>query len=157
VRAATADDLAAVLGILDEAAAWLWSRSIRQWPQYFEPQWVVPRLDAGETWLAWSRGEAVGTYTLQWEDVAWSDRHDDDAGYVHRLAVRRAFAGGRVSMALLQWAADRARGLGRRFLRLDCEASRLRLRAVYEGFGFRHHSDRQVGPYFVARYELRLE
>jgi hypothetical protein len=24
----------------------------------------------------------------------------------------------------------------------------------YEWFGCRHHSDRQVGPYFVARYEL---
>jgi hypothetical protein len=41
-------------------------------------------------------------------------------------------------------------------LRLDCEASRPRLRAVYEGFGFRHHSDRQVGPYFVSRYEYAL-
>ena len=27
------------------------------------------------------------------------------------------------------------------------------LRAVYEHFGFKHHSDRQVGPYFVSRYE----
>ena len=93
VRAATADDLAAVLGILDEAAAWLWSQGIRQWPQYFEPQWVLPRLDAGETWLAWSGSEAVGTFTLQWDDAAWSDHHDDDAGYVHRLAVRRSAAG----------------------------------------------------------------
>jgi len=41
LRVATADDLAAVLGILDEAAAWLWSRSIRQWPEYFEPQWLL--------------------------------------------------------------------------------------------------------------------
>src|SRR4030095_15333200 len=49
VRVATADDLAAVLGILDEAAAWLWSRRVRQWPQYFEPQCVLPRLEAGET------------------------------------------------------------------------------------------------------------
>ena len=47
LRVATADDLAAVLGILDEAAAWLWSEGIRQWPEYFEPQWVLPRLEAG--------------------------------------------------------------------------------------------------------------
>lgn len=56
-------------------------------------------------------------------------------------------------MALMRWAVERAAALGRRYVRLDCEASRLRLRAVYERFGFRHHSDRQVGPYFVARYE----
>jgi hypothetical protein len=39
------------------------------------------------------------------------------------------------------------------FLRLDCEASRARLRAVYERIGIRFHSNKQVGPYFVARYE----
>ena len=35
--------------------------------------------------------------------------------------------------------------LGFRYLRLDCVATP-RLRAVYERFGFEHHSDRQVGP-----------
>ena len=128
VRVATADDLAAVLGILDEAAAWLWSQGIRQWPQYFEPQWVLPRLEAGETWLAWSGGEAVGTFTLQWDDTAWSDHHDDDAGYVHRLAVRRGSGGlGRV---LLDDAAARVRDAGRHFLRLDCMTANEALRGV---------------------------
>jgi len=134
VRVATADDLAAVLGILDEAAAWLWSQGIRQWPEYFAPQWVLPRLEAGETWLAWSSGEAVGTFTLQWEDVAWSDHHDDDAGYVHRLAVRRGSKGlGRV---LLGRAADLVRDEGRHFLRLDCVSANEALRAYYAGLGF---------------------
>jgi hypothetical protein len=55
---------------------------------------------------------------------------------------------------MLKWAVEHARGLGRRYLRLDCEASRVRLRKVYEQFGFRHHSDRHVGPYFVSRYEF---
>ena len=53
-------------------------------------------------------------------------------------------------------AVARARLLGRDYLRLDCEASRMRLRTVYETFGFRHHSDRQVGPYFVSRYEYEV-
>jgi GNAT superfamily N-acetyltransferase len=134
VRIATADDLAAVLGVLDEAASWLWSRSIRQWPQYFEPQWVLPRLDAGETWLAWSGGEAVGTYTLQWEDRAWSDHHDDDAGYVHRLAVRRSSAG--LGRLLLDDGATKVRDAGRHFLRLDCVTANDALRAYYTGLGF---------------------
>ncbi|MEH2214010.1 MAG: hypothetical protein V7K84_25930, partial [Nostoc sp.] len=42
------------------------------------------------------------------------------------------------------------------YLRLDCDASRPRLRAVYERFGFRHHSDKQVGAYFVSRYEYKI-
>ncbi len=31
---------------------------------------------------------------------------------------------------MMQWAAERGRALGRRYLRLDCEASRARLRVV---------------------------
>jgi GNAT superfamily N-acetyltransferase len=80
----------------------------------------------------------------------------DESAFIHRVAVRRHFSGGTASSALLAWAAERAHALGRRYLRLDCEASRLRLRAVYERFGFQHHSDRHVGPYFVSRYELPL-
>jgi ribosomal protein S18 acetylase RimI-like enzyme len=134
VRAATADDLAAVLGVLDEAAAWLWSQGIRQWPEYFEPQWVLPRLEAGETWLGWSGREAVGTFTLQWEDAAWSDHRDDDAGYVHRLAVRRSSPG--LGRMLLDDAAAKVRGAGRHFLRLDCMSANEALRAYYAGLGF---------------------
>lgn len=65
-------------------------------------------------------------------------------------------AGDELSAELLRWAGERAKSLGRGFLRLDYEASRPRLRAVYERCGFQHHSDREVGPYFVSRYELRL-
>ena len=134
LRLATADDVAAVLGILDEAAAWLWSRGIRQWPEYFAPRWVLPRLEAGETWLAWSGGEAVATFTLQWDDRAWSDHHDDDAGYVHRLAVRRS-AGG-LGRALLDEAAAKVRDASRHFLRLDCMSANETLRAYYAALGF---------------------
>lgn len=80
----------------------------------------------------------------------------DDSAFVHRRAVRRRFAGGEISSTLIRWAITRTHTLGRRYLRLDCEASRPRLRAVYERFGFRFHSDKQVGPYFVARYEYDL-
>jgi len=75
-------------------------------------------------------------------------------GFVAFEAVRRRFAGGSVSSALLSWARDRVRELGLRYLRLDCEASRPPLKAIYERFGFRHHSDRQVGQYLVSRYEI---
>ena len=84
------------------------------------------------------------------------------SGLMCRRTIRRSFidslcegrfAGGEVSSALLLWAIARTHTLGRRYLRLDCEASRARLRAVYERVGFRFHSNKQVGPYFVARYE----
>ena len=46
--------------------------------------------------------------------------------------------------------------LERRYLRLDCDASRPKLRRLYEELGFEFHSFRQVGAYYVARYEYPL-
>jgi hypothetical protein len=52
---------------------------------------------------------------------------------------------------------ERARAIGKRYLRLDCDANRVKLRALYEAFGFRLHSFRQVQSYYVARYEYLLD
>ena len=58
-----------------------------------------------------------------------------------------------VNRTMGSWAVDRTVALGRAYLRLDCAHDRIRLREVYERFGFAWHSDRQVGPFHVARYE----
>ena len=115
---------------------------------------VAAEVDAGLFFLAEVSGNPAATVRFQLEDpVFWPDDSRPDVAYIHRLAVRRRYAGFGLSKALLHWAAQRTHTLGRRYLRLDCEASRLRLRQVYERFGFQHHSDKQVGPYFVSRYQ----
>ena len=94
---------------------------------------------------------------FQTEDpLFWSDLPNEDSGFIHRLAVKRSFAGGYISTALLNWSIEHSRNLGKRYLRLDCAADRPRLRLVYENFGFRHHSNKQVGSFFVARYEYAI-
>ena len=119
-----------------------------------EPARLAADVDAGLFFLAEDSGDAAGTVKFQLEDsIFWPEAGQQEAAYLHRLAVRRRYAGTGLSAELLRWAVARTHALNRRYLRLDCPASRARLRAVYERFGFRHHSDRQVGPYLVSRYE----
>ncbi len=119
-----------------------------------EPARIAEDVAAGLFFLAEYSHDPAGTFKFQLEDPAfWPDVSHENAAYVHRLAVRRRYAGGGLSTRLLRWAADRTLALGRRFLRLDFEASRPRLREIYERFGFQHHSDAQVGAYLVSRYE----
>ena len=114
-------------------------------------------VDAGCYLIGEISGELGGVLRFQLEDpVFWPEVRERDAAYVHRMAVRRRLAGKGLSSALLATAAARASELGRRYLRLACPASRPQLRAVYEDFGFQHHSERQVGPYFVSRYEYEV-
>lgn len=158
VRQAVPADVDTVSAILVEAANWLEGRNMRMWrANELLPERISKDIDEGLFFLAEDAGEPAGTIKFQLSDMEfWPDIPENESAFIHRLAVRRRFAGGTVSVALLSWAVDRAASLGRQYLRLDCEASRQRLRAIYERFGFRHHSDRQVGPYFVSRYEFPL-
>lgn len=121
------------------------------------PSRISDDVAAGLFYLVECNDEVAGVIKFQLEDAEfWPDVPLEESAFVHRLAIARQFAGGAVSTALLNWAVEQTRSLGREFLRLDCEASRPKLRAVYERFGFVHHSNRQVGPYFVSRYEYRV-
>jgi len=158
IRQAMPQDVKVVSDILGEAARWLDQRGMSLWKVgELSPTNIADDVNASLFFLAECNGEAAGTVKFQLEDlVFWPDKPQEESAFIHRLAVKRDFDGGRVSSVLLRWAVERTRSLGRRYLRLDCEASRPRLRAIYERFGFRHHSDKQVGPYFVSRYEYEV-
>jgi GNAT superfamily N-acetyltransferase len=158
VRQATLEDLSTVTEILAEAALWLEQKNMLLWQQeHICAAAVREDIELGLFYIAFCEGCAAGVVKFQTEDwVFWSDISQTDSAFLHRLAVRRRFAGGVVSTQIFQWAVRYSRELGKHFLRLDCVADRPRLRLIYENFGFRHHSDRQVGAYFVARYEYEI-
>lgn len=159
IRPVQPDEWPAVCSVLDEAAGWLRARGDVMWEiGELAPESVRDQVEAGLFYFAEVNGEIAGVFRFQLEDPEfWPDLADPAlSAFVHRLAVRRRFAGLGVSAAILEWAADRTCSLGRSWLRLDCDADRERLRAVYERAGFIYHSDRQVGPYLVARYEMAV-
>jgi GNAT superfamily N-acetyltransferase len=158
IRQAMPEDAEAVADILKEAAQWLEQEGMPLWRNdELKVERISADVVAGLFFLAECAGELAGTVRFQLEDsVFWPEARQKDATYIHRLAVRRRFAGTGLSTAILNWAVARTNTLGRRYLRLDCDASRPRLRAIYESFGFRYHSDRQVGPYLVSRYEYEV-
>ena len=159
IRQATHEDASAATAILTDAAKWV--ERLDGTTMWVEDELAEDRIaaevDAGLFYVAECGGDIAGALKFQLDDqLFWPDLATDDSAFIHRLAVRRKYAGRGVSTALLRWAVDHARSLGKRHLRLDCDADRARLRDLYERFGFRLHSFRQVGSYYVARYELPL-
>lgn len=150
-------ELETVLDILEEAAQWLTGRGIHQWlPGSFygvHCQSIANRLRQGEIYLAKVDGEAIGTLRLQWSDRPMWGEMPDDAGYVHSLAVRRAFAGMGVGRQLLQWAENTAAANGKQYLRLDCTAENPVLRSYYEQAGFTHRGDIEDNDWKASLYE----
>jgi GNAT superfamily N-acetyltransferase len=159
IRDASAADAPVIAEALMEAAKWVEQLDgTVMWVEgELEEDRIRAEVRAGMFVVAEIDGQLAGAIRFQLEDrLFWPDLDGRDSAFVHRLAVRRVFAGQGVSSALLEWTVERARALGKRYLRLDCDADRPRLRALYERCGFRLHSYRQVGSYYVARYELQI-
>jgi GNAT superfamily N-acetyltransferase len=108
-------------------------------------------------YIGFSRERAVGVFRLQSRDPSfWPEIPEGTSAYLHKLAVlpdeqRRGFA-----KELLLSAVALTRDKGFRFLRLDCIAGRPKLRAVYERFGFKHHSQVTVGEGVFDRFEFNV-
>ena len=156
IRQAHAGDVAVVDRMIREAAAWVDSLGVVMWEDgELDAERIAAEVTSGQFFLAEIAGEPAGAIRFQLEDALfWPDRPPGEAAFVHRLVVRREFKGHGVSRALLAWAVTHAGAHGRARLRLDCDADRPKLRALYESCGFRLHSYREVGPYYVARYEI---
>jgi GNAT superfamily N-acetyltransferase len=159
IRQAHPADTSAIEAMLLEAAEWVDALGEVMWDTgELAHDCIAAEVAAGQFFIAVADGEPAGAIRFQLADTLfWPDLPSDGSAFVHRLVVRRRFKGQGISTALLGWAVNHARALGRSHLRLDCDRSRPKLRALYEGFGFRFHSFRQVGPYDVARYQYRLD
>ena len=122
-----------MIDILAECSAWLRSKGIVQWPERFSPAQLLPSLESGDLYVVDDGTSLAATVTLAWSDpVFWGDRAD--AGFLHRIGVRRSHAG--LGGGILQWASVESLTRGRQYLCLDCLAANHRLRKYYEDHGY---------------------
>jgi GNAT superfamily N-acetyltransferase len=155
IRQAGLEDLDAVSGVLHEAAQWLEQRGMALWlDSELAPERIFKEVEAGLFHVAEADDIIGGVVMFLLEDQEfWPDAIPGEAAYLHRLAVRRRFAGRQVSSLLLDWSLEKTRMLGRKYLRMDTETQRFKLREMYERYGFQYHSERNMGRFSVIRYQ----
>ena len=155
---AALEDIDTVLGILDESASWIIEQRLPSvWkPGEFSRETFLEQISRGEVHIGLVDEQPAGTITLQWADRVFWGEQLPNSGYVHKLAVRRAYAGQKVGLDMLRWAEAESRTAGKRFLRLNCLAGDEKIREYYERAGFLYKGD-VVGPKAVASlYEKAL-
>lgn len=141
IRPAALDDVEVVLALLAEAAEWTASIGFANWPARFPRAVVTHGIAERELYVVHERDAIVATVALQWSDVMFWGEREADAGYVHRLTVRRDRAGTGLGATILDWAAQQVRAADRDWLRLDVPADNLPLCGYYERLGFEYRGD----------------
>src|SRR5262245_44606640 len=133
VRQATIDDLNTVTDVLHEAADWIDRQGLTLWSlSELSLSQISQDIHDGLFFIGEREDHVAGVLRFQLsDDVFWPDALPHESAFIHRLAVRRQFAGAGVSTALLSWALERTALLQRKYLRLDCDAARSKLRRIY--------------------------
>ena len=137
VQRVGAEAAAEAVAILHEAAAWAAARNAPVWtPDELRIDDFRVAANAEELVVGYAGSTPAATMLLQAADrVYWPEAAPGSALYVHKVAVRRAYAGQQWVDRLIEFAAAdaRRRKIGR--LRLDT-ILRPALRSLYERLGF---------------------
>lgn len=137
-RPAVDQDVPEIATLLTEAAEYAKRREgFEGWPIPFPAEEVRDAIRRDENYVIDVGTRIAATFCLSWSDRAFWGDQPPIAGYVHKLAVRRAFAHQGLGRKALEWVVDRARAAGRTRVRLDCHAGNRYLVAFYESLGFR--------------------
>ncbi|MDP9877070.1 GNAT superfamily N-acetyltransferase [Variovorax boronicumulans] len=156
IQEARSSDSPMIASVLQEAAECLADDGRALWSAAeIGHERVLRDVSSGLFHVARQGEHVAGVMKFELEDAYfWPEVLPGTSAFVHKLAVRRAWAKKGVSTELLSYARARAQELGRAHLRLDCVADRQGLRNLYEGFGFDLHSVVEIGATSYARYQL---
>lgn len=156
-------DLAGAVAVLAEAARHMAAKAPEDrmlWdPDRLGADFVAPLIAQGALVAAHVGPDLAGLCSLTRHDPDfWPEDSPGEAAYLHKLAVRRAFAGGRVTSAIFAFCAATARAWGCRALKLDCDPT---LRRLYLRAGFVQVDQRTVTPadrtpFVVDRFSMPL-
>jgi GNAT superfamily N-acetyltransferase len=158
VRYAERADTGSALATLNEAVSWLAATGQPLWQNtLFTASYVEDAIARGSACVGTHEGSTIAFMLLEEADTLfWPEDKLGDALYLHKLCIRRSHAGGKLSSAMLSWAADEAVRRGKPALKLDC-ACRPKLMNLYEEFGFLRHDENTytANGFTVYRYWLR--
>jgi GNAT superfamily N-acetyltransferase len=149
-RAEPTDEcLEAVLGLIEEARGWLWTKGTDQWAKPWPNEGardarVFKGLQGGKTWIVWDGVIPAATVTItpQMNPAVWStpgNKSDlaERAVFMHRLVTARKYAGLGLGAQLTDWAGLRGQRLyGAKWIRIDVWRTNRQLHEYYQRKGF---------------------
>lgn len=100
--------------------------------------------------------EPAAVFILQWKDpLFWPNVPDNTSGFIHKLAIRRPFAGQNLFTSVLAFVREECLRRNIKTLQLETDATRPKLMKFYERYGFQPMYQRQItefGDTFLCQF-----
>ena len=160
IEQAQLDDIAGIIELFEEAAVWLESKNLFQWPIRVAPRFwsfLREKVRDGEVFVVrGGNGRLLAHIRFDYHpNKVWCDNPANTA-YVRGLVIANEVRGQGMGTALLDWAQGYVRQRGFARLRLDCLAENGRLRQYYRDYGFTYVGQSHSGNYKAALFEMRV-
>lgn len=145
LETATADDVAGILALREELAAWLATRGIAQWQSPLPLSQLAAWVRNESVQVVRQNGRIVASVTLLDRDPVFRGPDGAAALYVHLLMVARSHSGQGLGARILGRAEALARDRGADRVRLDAAAENQGLQQWYEDRGYQTVGSRTFG------------
>lgn len=134
------DRMQEAIPVMREVAAWGRSKEYQVWPEeWLTAEELITRDAQPENFcIGTIDGETVCAFILQWADSQyWPHAPEGEAAYLHKLCVRRNFAGQGMTETVVAAIRKECRSRGIRYIRLDTALDEKVVRKIYLNAGFK--------------------
>lgn len=148
IRQANTNDIDALVALFAEARATIAALGIDQWQNGYPSLSVISEdIAKHRSYVVEIDSHIVGTFVIITDgeptydrifDGVWLTGNTDNYLAIHRVAISVARRGSGISIAILGYAAEMARALGRTSLRIDTHRGNVVMRRMLEKHGFVH-------------------
>lgn len=144
IRISNRDDLPELMDIFQEARCTIGQLGIDQWQNGYPSEAVIAEdIAQGCSYVVQQEGTIRGTFVLVDTEPTYDRIYEgqwncEDYIAIHRVAVPVAARGTGVTDAIIRYAAQRAREMGRHGLRIDTHRGNIPMRRMLEKQGFQY-------------------
>ena len=138
VFTATTGEIDEAIAIIQEVTQWCIDSGRPMWPLTAASRNVMLKTLVAENFVVGKvNGEPACAMTLAWNDPEyWPGASPNEAGYIHKLCVKRKFGGMNLPTKMCEYASRLCRDRNIGYLRLDTYSHSNLLRAMYRKLGF---------------------
>ncbi|MCH4887109.1 GNAT family N-acetyltransferase [Acidaminobacter sp. JC074] len=125
--------------IMKEVAEWGRNQGYRVWlDEWLVREELITHEASADTFcVGYLDGLPACCMILQWRDETWwPNAIENEAAYIHKLCLKRVFAGKGLSMACLKYAEDECKKRGAKYIRLDTGWDEHKMKELYISMGF---------------------
>ena len=164
IHKATESKLEIVLGILSSTALWLTQQGMSHWEGAHDKEGMLRNIHDKEIFLVYDNKIPAGTITLgtappfyygKGDEGFWKEA-DAPAVYISGLAILPEHQGRGLGRTLMEFAEERARARGIRFIRFDAVSYYEELTNFYLERGYKIVGKRIAGRFECNFYEKVL-